>query len=198
MSEEKLVVTGRCAEISERGEWTTFHIDVGRQYPVKLSTKLQPLIELGRAASKAGAEMDWTYSESEGAENPHRPGTRYTNRYLSGVEPAGSVATPAAAPRDSGVNTGHPPSTLRAGSDGMTKEEWARKDSAIHMMAAIKAAADALKHTLPSDPTPEDLARYLDRCKTLSYNWWQRAEAVRKGDDSDIPFLSQHDDGIPY
>ena len=31
----------------------------------------------------------------------------------------------------------------------MSKEEWARKDSAIHKMACIKTAADALKHTVP-------------------------------------------------
>lgn len=175
---ETKTVTGRCAEISERGEWTTFAIDVGRQYPVKVSTKLDPLVELGRAASKDGGEFDWTFKESEGAENPHKPGTHYTNRYLSGVEPAGSVATPDAAPK-----------AATPSGDGMSKEEWARKDSAIHKMACIKTAAAALTHTVPSDPTPEDLTKFLERVFTLSYSWHRNVIAER--DDptgEDVPF----------
>jgi predicted outer membrane protein len=119
----------------------------------------------------------WIESEADGTENvPER------------------VATPAAAVQRA-------PAEHRAlkPSSEMSKDDWGRKDSAIHMMAAIKAAADALKHTIPSDPTPEDLTRFMERCKTLSYSWWQRADAVRKGDDSDIPFdLSEHDQAIGY
>jgi hypothetical protein len=187
MSEVK-TITGTCSEVSERGEWTTFHVDVGTQYPVRLSTKLDPLVELGRAASKSGGAFDWTFNESESDRINEKSGKPYVNRYLSGVEPAGSVATP-----------GQPAQAARTPSaDGMSKDEWARKDSAIHMMAAIKTASDALKHTIPADPTPEDLTRFLERCKVLSYNWWRRADAVREGDDSDIPFLSEADDAIPY
>jgi hypothetical protein len=182
-------ITGTCAEVSERGDWTTFAIDVGKQYPIKLATKLAPLIELGRAAAKDGGSFDWTYNESESDRINEHTGKPFVNRYLSAVEPAGSVATPAAAAQVAAP---------KPGSDGMTKEEWARKDSAIHMMAAIKAAADALKHTIPADPTPEDLTKYLERCKRLSWDWWKRAEAVRAGDDSDVPFLSEHDEEIPF
>ena len=70
MSDTK-TATGVCHEITERGEWTTFNVDVGSQYPVRISTKLQPLIELGRAANKAGGVYDWTYKESEGNVNPN-------------------------------------------------------------------------------------------------------------------------------
>lgn len=172
MSEtETKTITGRCAEISERGEWTTFHIDVGSQYPVKLSTKLDPLVELGRAASKDGGQFEWTFNESDGNENPHRPGTFYKNRYLSAVEPAG---TSAAAPSSDGA---------------MTKEEWARKDSAIHKMACIKTAADALKHTIPSEPSTEDLNRYLAQVSHLTLAWHHSVLAER--DDpagEDVPF----------
>lgn len=175
---ETKTVTGRCAEISERGEWTTFHVDVGRQYPVKLSTKLDPMIELGRAASKDGGEFDWTFTESQGGENPHKPGTYYTNRYLSGVEPAGSVATPAAA-----ASNGAP------SREGLTKEEWARKDSAIHKMACIKTAADALKHTVPSDPSAEDVQKFLSRV-TILVTAWHRLVLAERDDPAG--------DGIPF
>lgn len=186
---ESKTAIGKCAEISERGEWTTFHVDVGTQYPVKLSTKLEPLVELGRAASKSGGVFQWTYSESQGKENPHKPGTFYVNRYLSGVEPAadGAQAAPAA-PRDSGIGTGHPPSTIPAGG-AMSKEEWARKDSAIHKMACIKTAADALKHTVPADPTPEDLGTFLTRVSTLSLAWHRSVIAERDDPTGEsVPF----------
>ena len=75
------------------------------------------------------------------------------------------------------------------GSDGMSKEEWARKDSAIHKMACIKTAADALKHTLPSDPSADDMAKYLSRVAQFSTAWHRSVLAER--DDptgEDVPF----------
>jgi len=178
---DTLTVTGRCAEVSERGDWTTFHIDVGRQYPVKLSTKLPPIIELGRAASKAEGAFDWSYTESQGGANPHKPGEFFTNRYLTGVEPAGSVATPDAAPE--------PRAQSNHGSDGMTKEEWARKDSAIHKMACIKTAAAALTHTMPADPSFEDLNKFNERVIHLSQAF-HRSVLAERDDPSgeDVPF----------
>ena len=77
-------IEGVCEEISEKNGWTNFAINVGSQYPVRLSTKLPALIEKGRAAGAARAV--WTYKESQGGENPNKPGTHYTNRYLSDVE----------------------------------------------------------------------------------------------------------------
>jgi hypothetical protein len=180
-------ITGTCAEISERGDWTTFHIDVGSQYPVKLSTKLAPLVELGRAASKDGGAFDWTFKESQGAENPHKPGTHYTNRYLDAVESAGTRPTPDTAPQGVTVSTQGMSKSVTA--EGMSKEDWARKDSAIHKMACIKTAADALKHTIPSDPSQDDLAKFITRCVTLSQAWHRSVIAER--DDptgEDIPF----------
>jgi len=201
---DTLTATGKCAEISERGDWTTFHIDVGRQYPVKLSTKLAPLVELGRAASKDGGAFDWTYTETEGGDNPHKPGTKYTNRYLQGVEAAGSVATPGAPVQvaDAQGNIRTENIGAHKSSDGMSKDEWARKDSAIHKMACIKTAAAALTHTMPADPTPEDMGKFINRVKFLSREWHTQVEAVRNGDESDIPFspyVTQEDaDAIPY
>lgn len=182
-------IVGTLEAVTEKGGWTTFEINVGTQYPVRLSTKVPELIELGRAAR--GQEMEWTFNAVEGNINP-KSGKPYINRYFEGVAPVGtspestrSVATPGAGAKDGAADT-------------MSKDEWGRKDSAIHRMAATKAAADALKHTVPADPTPEDLHKFIDRVKTVSYQWWLQADAVRKGDDSDVPFLSEHDDSIPY
>jgi hypothetical protein len=179
-------ITGTCAEITERGDWTQFAIDVGTQYPVKLSTKLAPLVELGRAASKDGGAFDWTFKESQGGENPHKPGTYYTNRYLEAVESAGTRPTPdTAAP----AAASQAPALVKTSNDVMTKDEWARKDSAIHKMACIKTAADALKHTIPSDPSTEDIQLFADRVFVLTYRWHKNVIAER--DDptgEDVPF----------
>ena len=74
MSEEsvKKQIEGFCEEISEKNDWTTFNINVGRQYPVRLSTKLEALVKAGREAKNNKAV--WTFSESQGGENPNKPG----------------------------------------------------------------------------------------------------------------------------
>ncbi len=99
-------IEGVCEEISEKNGWTSFAINVGSQYPVRLSTKLPALIEKGRAAGQERAV--WKFKESQGGENPNKPGTFYTNRYLDGVEVGGTVA-PAAA-----TSSGTPRSTATA------------------------------------------------------------------------------------
>ena len=133
MSEQKQV-SGVCSEVSERGEWTTFHVDIGTQYPVKLATKKAEIVELGRAASKSGDEFVWTYTESQGNENPHKPGTYYMNRYLEAVAPrdgseAPQNATPAAQP---------PSRDERAQSEAV-------RQRLIIRQTCIKAAAEMLR-----------------------------------------------------
>jgi len=91
MSDEvvKKQIEGVCAEISEKNDWVTFSIEVGSQYPVRLSTKLEALIKQGREAKKDRAI--WTFAESKGGENPNKPGTHYINRRLEKVEVGGAL-----------------------------------------------------------------------------------------------------------
>jgi hypothetical protein len=106
------------------------------------------------------------------------------------VEAVSSVATPAATAQAAAArikavaDAGPKPST-----DAMSKEEWARKDSAIHKMACIKTAADALKHTIPSAPDEDDLAAFLRRTMFL-YSAWHRAVIAERDDPTgeSIPF----------
>jgi len=84
--------TGTLEGIMEKaGGWHEIHVAMpGKQYPLKLSTKNQKLVELARIS--VGGVFTWRYSEQDsGNPNPHKPGTNYINRYLEGVEPAGSV-----------------------------------------------------------------------------------------------------------
>ena len=89
------------------------------------------------------------------------------------------VATPAPAAK----------AATNSGGDGMTKDEWARKDSAIHKMACIKTAADALKHTVPSEPTTGQLNEFVTRTMFIAIQWHRSVLAER--DDpagENIPF----------
>ena len=80
-------IVGRCEEIEQKpdSDWVRFNINVGTQYPVKLSTKKQAIIDAARAVGSETAT--WTFKESQGNENPNKPGTYFTNRYLDKVEP---------------------------------------------------------------------------------------------------------------
>lgn len=135
MSETKQV-TGVSKSLSENANgWTEFEIDAGTDYPYRLSTKRSELIELGRAAKNQGALAVWTYNESPATNKDGTPrineksGKQFINYYLEGVEvggvqnPAGSVATPAAA---QGVRTYTPD----------------LKDRMIVRQTALKAAAE--------------------------------------------------------
>ena len=84
---------GVCEEVSEKNGWTAFHINIGTQWPVKLSTKLPALIEKGRAVGNQHAT--WHAKESQGGENPNKPGTYYTNRYFQDVVVGEAAESPA-------------------------------------------------------------------------------------------------------
>lgn len=124
---------GVCEEISEKNGWTTFHINVGRKYPLRLETKLDALIKEGRAAGNQKAV--WSFSEHEGAENPNRPGTHYINRRLEGVEvggtldPAIAAAASAAATSQGGATQG-----------GSWQPKSAEERSSIERQTIVKAA----------------------------------------------------------
>lgn len=184
MSETKTVV-GTLAGIMEKtGDWRELHISVpGKQYPVKVSTKREELVLLARAAGEN--VMEWTYSEQDsGNPNPHKPGQNYVNRYFEGVAPVGSGG--AETPQDAPQASAPPPAQVGG---QMSKEEWARKDSAIHKMACIKTAADALKHTVPSDPSTDDLNTYMARVAHLTLAWHRSVLAERDDPSGEsVPF----------
>ena len=148
----------------------------GSQYTKNLWTKDSELVsaltaKLGQAGAFVCSASYWTNASGTQVRSLwiNQEGTEGVT-----VEPAQTRATPGTAPK---------------AADAMTKEDWQRKDSAIHKMACIKTAADALKHTLPSDPSTEDLNTYLGRVIHLSVAWHRSVLAER--DDpagEDVPF----------
>src|SRR3972149_4596723 len=99
-------VVGTCAGITEKPTgWTEFEITVpGKQYPVKLATKEQPLVELARATH--GSVATWTYNEVESEKINEHTGKPYINRYLEGVTAGGPAGAARAPPK-----TNPPPRT---------------------------------------------------------------------------------------
>jgi hypothetical protein len=160
MSETKQA-TGVSQGVTEKASgWVEFAIDVGSQYPVKVSTKIPEIVELGRAATLAGQLATWTYEESDGNANPHKPGTFYKNRTLSRVEvggtqnPAQSVATP-------GDGAQARPPVL--GGD---------KDRLIVRQVCIKAAAEL--HATEDSTDPDALALQVMKSAQRFETWIYR------------------------
>jgi hypothetical protein len=131
---DKLTIVGRCTEISEKSGWTTFSIDAGGQWPVKLSTKLEKLVAAGRGVGQQDAA--WTYTEKESDKVNEHTGRPFVNRYLDGVElPGEGGAAPAETPTDA------------APKQHTTPLQGGEKDRAITRMACLRSAAQTLQGT---------------------------------------------------
>jgi hypothetical protein len=197
MSDEavKKQVEGSCTEISEKNDWVTFNIDVGRQYPVRLSTKLEALVKAGREAKNNKAV--WTFSESQGGENPNKPGTHYINRRLEKVEVGGSL-DPAVAGSSSGASGGG-----AAAGGGYARSESER--ISIERQSIVKSAIAVFPTS--EIKTIEDWFQALDRLD----DWMARdrpiapaapaaapaAPAAQSGGDPAWPDAGPEDD-IPF
>ena len=73
--------------------FVTFNITVdGKQYPVRVATKLPAVLEQARTVGIDAAR--WHYTPSQGKENPNKPGTHYVNRALAKVELLSAAETP--------------------------------------------------------------------------------------------------------
>ncbi len=143
---EKKVAVGACEEISEKNGWTSFAVNVGTQYPVRLQTKLPAIIEQARAVG--GEVATWHYKESQGNPNPNRPGEFYKNKYLESVEAGGATITPPAggsapAPQQRPVESAHGPVSL------------GDKDRLISRQVCLKAAASLVAPLAAEDPALE-------------------------------------------
>ena len=179
MSEEKEteIVAGVLEGVTQKrpDTWQVAVKPEGSQYAKNLWTKDSTLVEsLGAKLGQHGAFVCnasyWT----------NNSGTQVRSLWIAGEAEEGAESAPAA-PRASGP-TPQP-------EEKMSKEEWKRKDSAIHKMACIKTAADALKHTIPSEPEHKDLVAFNERVLTLAI-WWHRGVIAERDDPTgeDVPF----------
>lgn len=130
---EKQVV-GQCSAVIEKNnDWVEFEIQVpGKEYPIRVSTKLEHLVKAGREAK--GQIATWHYKEVESIDretgetkiNP-KSGKPFLNRYLESVELGAQTQQNANA--SEGPQSHH------------EAIHYADKDRAITRMACLKAAA---------------------------------------------------------
>jgi hypothetical protein len=184
------LVAGTIGGITQKkaDTWTVVVTPEGSQYAKNLWTKDADLVvSLGAKLGEHGAFVCgasyWTMNDGKQVRS------LWIDSVADGTENVPErVATPAAAAPDPKTLANVINSPSKSSSE-MSKEEWARKDSAIHKMACIKTAADALKHTVPSDPSAEDLSKFLDRVFTLTYRWHQSVIAERDDPTGEgVPF----------
>ena len=184
------LVAGTIGGITQKkaDTWTVAVTPEGSQYAKNLWTKDADLVEslsakIGQAGAFVCGASYWSRQDGQQVRSLWIDSVENADA----VEAVSSVATPESVPQAVARMTVQNPNKTAA--EGMSKEEWARKDSAIHKMACIKTAADALKHTLPSDPSDEDLGLFLRRCLTLS-SAWHRAVLAERDDPTgeDVPF----------
>lgn len=168
MSETKQI-KGFCQGEVPNGDWSEFHINIGRQYPVKLSTKQDDVKALARAAGRNDAV--WTFSESDGNPNPHKPGTFFKNRWLSKVE-VGGVLDPTLSPQPSG---GSAPAV--SGDERVS----------IERQTIIKAVVPLVGDNLSWEAAMQRI-RELDAWIGTERPTTGYEAAVSQADDEDIPF----------
>jgi len=179
VSEEKEteIVAGVIEGVTQKrpDTWQVAVKPEGSQYTKNLWTKDKALVE--SLSEKLGQQGAFVCSASYWQNNS---GAQVRSLWISEPAEEGAVSAPAAA----GAPAPTPPPEEK-----MSKEDWKRKDSAIHKMACIKTAAAALTHTIPSDPSTEDLNRFHERTMHLALAWHRGVIAERDDPTGEnVPF----------
>jgi len=169
---DKETIVGVLDGITEKPTgWTDIMVRVeGWQYPVKLQTKLEPLIELARAA---GTEtMEWEFKTRVSDQINPKSGKPFTDRYFEGVAPVGTTPQ----------NANASPTTAQESSEPV---DWDNKERRDYRSRAWAQTLGAFTHTIKTDEDPKDVFLrlqpfqrkvYEDVCQSFAY------------DDSDVPF----------
>lgn len=210
MNEYEYIV-GTLEGIEEKNSgWSNLKINVGRQYPVTLTTKKAELVDAARAAR--GSEATWKYVLKVSDRRNERSGDFFIDRYFEAVKegshiPEGYVSgeDEAKAKAKGGGSGGGSSGGSRSSSGGddergLSKEEWRAKDSASDLRACIAIAAGALQGTVPSSPSMDELNKYNARVLHLATAWHRVVSKERDQEplpseggaepppDDDIPF----------
>ena len=176
-------IVGTCGEISERNGWTSFAISVpGKQYPVKLSTKLPALIEQGRAVGDQVAT--WRYKETESEKINENTGKPFVNRYFESVTP-GAQAAPTDQPAAAAPASGSSPASQSGKYPSLAGGD---RERSIVRQTCIKAAAELYMgrgEPAVDDPDAPDYALDVIRAAGRFENWILR-DLVNP--DEEVPF----------
>ena len=170
---EKETITGVLDGITEKPSgWTEIQVKVdGWQYPVKMATKLEPLIELARAA---GTEtMEWTFKKQVSEQINPNSGKPFVNRYFEGVSPVGTTQVPQNA-------NGSPTSAPTV--------DWDAKELRDYRSRAWAQTISAMTHTIKVDESAADIFVRLYALQRKIYRDIVRDLDPKAFEDDDLPF----------
>lgn len=176
---QTVTYVGTCKGLIEKkNDWYAVEIDaVGKSYTIKADTKLENLLTKARESRDNGTVCTWSVEEWDSDNINPNTSKPYTERRLAGVE-EGAQNQPGATTPGTAAQGG--------GGEGLSKEEWRRKDQAADKRALTAIASAALQHTIPQDPTNDDLNTFMQRVSHLTISWQQVIDAIRSGED--VPF----------
>jgi hypothetical protein len=179
MSDEViLTAVGTVQSINKKASgWTEVEVAMpGKQYPLKLATKRDEIIGVVNSLP-VGAVATFTYKESDGNPNPHKPGTYYKNRYLEDVELG---ATPEAQQAASATS---------AASGAVSQEVWEAKERRDFRSRSWAHTISAFQHTIKIDEDPTETYRRLSPFQRLVYLDIVRNLADNEQEDEpNVPF----------
>lgn len=189
-----LTVVGKYDGIKEKQSgWFEVEVAVpGKNYPLRLATKSNTLLDAVRAT--AGEIATYHYKETDSQRINPNTGNPYKNRYLEGVEPGATAAAQAAS---------------NASNAGGTKEDvdWDAKERRDFRSRAWAVTISAFQHTIKPDENPLDVfarlhpfqrAMYEDVVRELETSGQspQQAAPLQQSLEADEP---PHDeDDIPF
>lgn len=185
MSDDLETAVGVLQGIEERqGGWHRFSIALpGMQYPLKLDTKQEDIIDAARATM--GEPATFFYKEKDADKiNPHT-NKPYVNRYLEGVEAGVSPAAEAAAAQTSQKS----PAGGKSGE--MSKEDWEAKERRDYRSRAWGQVLGATEHLITKDDvvTADAAHALFDRLHPLQKMVYRDiVRDIHQEDDDDVPF----------
>ena len=180
---EQELIAGVIAGITQKGpdKWQIGVTPDGSQYAKNLWTKSRETVDA--LSALIGQHRMFVCNVSHWEQNGEPRRSLWLDSVREGLDevPVELPGKPSAATR--AVAATH------STTEGMSKEEWARKDSAGHKRACIAIAVSALSHTMPADPSLEDLNRFGERVAILSSRWHIAVIAERDDPTGEgIPF----------
>lgn len=138
---DTLTAVGSYETIEEKKSgWYDVHVKiVGKQYPLRLSTKSSNMLD--KVRDTKGAVSTFIYVERESTKENPNTGKPYVNRFLEDVQVGATAEAQAAS----------------GNSDRMTKEEWNAKDRRDYRSRSWAQTISAFAHTVTVEEKPLDV-----------------------------------------
>ena len=197
MSEFQYVL-GTFGGIEEKpaGGWKTVKVmRAGKEYPLKMDTKKDDLLDQARAIP-AGEIATWKFSESDsGTPNPNRPGSNFINRRFEAVKLGSHIPEEYGgyeplATGNGGSSSSDGGGATAGGKSDVPPEVWEAKERRDFRSRSWAHTLSAMAHTIKVEETPGEIFTRLHPLQRLIYlDIVQDLDTIEGKDQPDeIPF----------